>query len=311
MKYKIIPDEYFYTILDRLTRFEPAHIRYARVFDDIISKFLIEKKKISSIQEKITIVEEIIRNSIKDYEVDENVISELISIENTYFKKNPISVIYLKSRLNYKKMFEKLDKKRQNLYNMEFLSSILKKTNQVSTIKKIILCEGETEFVLLETIFRLLDYDLNKTGCLVIAAGGKNQVAKKYYKMLEYVNLPFFILLDKDGIEIRGIILSKLRKKDKLYIIKSGEFEDLIPANILLNTINFMHSSEIPCSMNDFLNSNSMVQNLDNIYRKCGFGEFKKARFAKEIKNFIENNASKNDFETSEINEILKALKTL
>ena len=41
MKFKQIPAEYFITILDRLTRFEPAYKRYNRVFDDIINKLSI------------------------------------------------------------------------------------------------------------------------------------------------------------------------------------------------------------------------------------------------------------------------------
>ena len=40
MKFKQIPSDYFLTILDRLTRFSPAHIRFKRVFDDIISKWI-------------------------------------------------------------------------------------------------------------------------------------------------------------------------------------------------------------------------------------------------------------------------------
>ena len=34
----------FITILDRLTRLEPAYVRFERVFDDIINKFYINEK---------------------------------------------------------------------------------------------------------------------------------------------------------------------------------------------------------------------------------------------------------------------------
>ena len=50
-----------------------------------------------------------------------------------------------------------------------------------------------------------------------------------------------------------------------------------------------------------------MVHNLENIYKKYGFGEFKKAEFARELKFYIENNCSSDDFSTSEIVEIIKA----
>ena len=44
MKFKLINKEYFPTILDRLTRFESANVRYKRVFDDIINKFCLDEK---------------------------------------------------------------------------------------------------------------------------------------------------------------------------------------------------------------------------------------------------------------------------
>ena len=43
MKFKQIPNEYFITILDRLTRFEPACVRYKRVIDDIINNNYVEE----------------------------------------------------------------------------------------------------------------------------------------------------------------------------------------------------------------------------------------------------------------------------
>ena len=52
-----------------------------------------------------------------------------------------------------------------------------------------------------------------------------------------------------------------------------------------------------------------MVKNLENIYKKYGFGEFKKAKFAQELKEYIENNTTKDDFYDSEISDIVKALQ--
>ena len=60
MHYKKINSEYFYTILDRLTRFEPAKVKFERVLGDILNKFYLEKKSDLSIEEKINIVNEII-----------------------------------------------------------------------------------------------------------------------------------------------------------------------------------------------------------------------------------------------------------
>ena len=46
-----------------------------------------------------------------------------------------------------------------------------------------------------------------------------------------------------------------------------------------------------------------------NIYKKYGFGEFKKAKFAAQLKEYIESNCTKEDFKNSEIIEIINALK--
>jgi len=319
MKFKQIPDEYFVTILDRLTRFEPAYKRFNRVFDDIITKFCVSvKAKNLSIEEKIALVQDIINNSI-EHNNDFYLNDVLAQMEEKYFNFNQASYQYLSSRINISSMLNRIQKNSNLPQNVLWLKEISKnKTNifeqrrvksLLYPIEKIILCEGQTEYTLLETIFNLFDINLYKMGIMTIPAGGKNQVARKYYEMIEYTKLPFFILLDKDAMSIKELIEPKLRLQDKLYLINSGEFEDLIPKKILQNTINTVHSSDFNCIFDDFDDNNNMVKNLENIYKKYGFGEFKKAKFASELKEYIVNNSSKNDFENSEIIEIICALK--
>ncbi len=324
MKFKKIPDEYFFTILDRLSRFEPAYSRYERVFDDIISKFLLDTKlkKNLNLDEKIKTVEEIFAYTIESSDVDDETIEKLIQLEDIYFIENEISKKYLNTKINYKKILEKIPISEDLPHNLSFFRYLIKAKNisdlkkdrkeksLLFPIEKIILCEGQTEYLLLETLFKLFDFDLDKNGILVIQAGGKNQVAKKYYKMQEYCKLPFFILLDKDGVEVEDLILSKLRKMDSLYIINCGEFEDLIPSKILMKIINDAHNNEMPCNFDDFC-FGSMVENLEEIYRKYGFGEFKKANFALLAKKYIGNFVSKDEFSQSEIIKILHALQQL
>ena len=317
MKYKLIPNNYLPTILDRLTRFEPACVRYKRVFDDIINKFLLDEKlKNLTLDEEIQIVQDILNASLEPISNNFNP-DILFKIEDLYFNKNELSYQYLSSRIDLKKIFDNIQNKEKLPINSKWLEDcpslekLYLNRNELGLlypIEKIILCEGQTEYVLLETIFSLFDINLNKLGVMVIQAGGKNQVARKYYSMLEYVKLPFFILLDKDAIEIKGLINPKLREDDIMHLIKSGEFEDLIPINILLKTINYIHKNEYNCNFDDFNNSISMVGNLENIYKKYGFGEFKKAQFAQNLKEYISLHCSKNDFVNSEINEIVSAL---
>ncbi len=323
MHYKKINSEYFYTILDRLTRFEPAKVKFERVLGDILNKFYLEKRSDLSIEEKINVVNEIIDFSCEK-EMSKNssyINSILLKLEEKYFDFDELSYQYLSSRFNFDKLLNEIDdyskmtknvlwlkKVFDNEISFENLDDFRQKENLLYPIEKIILCEGQTEITLLETIFNLYNVDFNKKGIYVIPAGGKNQVARKYYSMIEYTKIPIIVLLDKDAKEITELIYSKLRQKDTIYLIKSGEFEDLIPKNILQKTINLIHQNEYSCNFDDFKDDKSMVENLENIYRKYGFGEFKKARFALQLKEYIKNNVTQNDFLNSEIPEIVGSL---
>ena len=317
-KFKTIPREYYITILDRLTRFEPACLRYERVFNDLISKFCLEKiSKNITLNDKICLIEELMEFNLGT-ENDKSLTTILTDLEGKYFEFNEVSYQYLSARLNYYKMLDKIENDSTLPKNLLWLKNINTKTNLKTQreekcllypIEKIILCEGQTEFVLLKTLFNILNYNLDKEGVLVLQAGGKNQVARKYYKMIDYIKTPFFVLLDKDGEQIKSLIERKLRKNDKIYLIQNGEFEDIIPIKILLNTINSTFEYQNQCVYDDFFEFNSMVKNLENIYKKYGFGEFKKAQFAQNLNNYLINNANDKMLEDSEIVNILNALK--
>ena len=321
MKFKNIPRDYLPIILDRLTRFEPAYIRYKRVFDDVINKFGIGFKLNSlALDEQILIVEDIFTNSFGEEITAENnnlLNAYLIELEKKYFKFNEVSYQYLSTRINISKLLGKVNdisKLTKNAFwisefnNVETFTKIREDKELLYPIEKIIICEGQTEFNLLSSILKLFGVNLDKLGYLIIQAGGKNQVARKFYSMLEYVNLPFFILLDKDAQEIKRLVEPKLRNIDKSYILNSGEFEDLIPKNVLLKAINCIHEFDFNCIYDDFDDNVSMVKNLEYVHKKYGFGEFKKARFSLMLKEYIENNCTKDDFIGSEINDIIKAL---
>ena len=319
MKIKKIPDEYFITIMDRLSRFQPANIRYERVFDDIISKFS-ANCNCSSLTDKLNLVEEIFNYSLGYSEKSLYFNQLFLQIENIYFESNEISYRYLSTRLNYAEIISKISKFANLPKNLYWLINLLnfsddvyelrKKKNLLYPIEKIILCEGQTEELLLEPICKILGLDFSKYGIKVISAGGKNQVARKYYKMVEYTKLPFFILLDRDASKIKDLINTKLRAIDDLYLIKSGEFEDIIPKNILLKTINYIHKNDFNCYFDDFSDNDTMVHNLENIYKKYGFGEYKKADFAKDLANYIQNFSKAKDFDSSELLDIANSISS-
>jgi len=319
MNFKKIPREYYPTILDRLTRFEPAYIRYGRVFSDIISKFSLDVKlKDLSFSDEIKYVEEIFNSSVEcdgDYSINKLI----LNLEDKYFKFNEQSYRYLSVKLNISAMAKTLKASSMYSKNLNWIinaaenKDIIKirhEKNLLYPIEKIILCEGQTEYVLLNSIFKLFNYDLNSNGVIIIAAGGKNQSARKYYAMSDYVNLPFYILLDKDANQIKKIIEAKLQSKDKIFILNSGEFEDVIPRNILINTLNYIHKNELNCSSEDFISGTSTVENLKLIYKKYGFGDFKKAILAQNLKEYIDLYAAKEDFLSSEITQFVNLIKS-
>ena len=316
---KEIPSSYYVTILDRLSRFEPAYLRYSRVFDDIISKFASNYKvKDLSVAEKIQIVENLFSSQLWSDKPD-YISSLFMRLEQIYFNKNEVSYQYLSNRLNLTSLLSKIGDIEnlpknliwlKNIFENSDLDSIRYEKSLLYPVKMVLLCEGETERIVLSSILKLFNCDFDKFGIYLIAAGGKNQVARKYYSLLDYLRLPCFVLLDKDADEVKSLIDNKLRDIDTVYLINIGEFEDLIPQNILISTLNYIHNSEIHCNTADFDNSLSAVQNLENISKKYGFGEFKKAHFAQFLKEYIEKNCTKDDFVDSEIVKIAEIISS-
>ena len=127
--------------------------------------------------------------------------------------------------------------------------------------------------------------------------------------MIEEIKIPVFILLDNDADEICELIKPKLRKIDSLYKIKSGEFEDILPKNLIKNALNFHFSQNLLSNGDDFEESNHTVENLNNCYKNNGWGEFKKADFAKIVREYILS--AKNPPVSDELIKITEEIKTL
>lgn len=330
MKFKKIAKDYFKVILDRLFRLKPANVRYERVFSDILNKFLIKEnneahKNTFNLKEKIELVEEIFNNSF-DKKIDSTFLSDYIKKEEErIFKHNELSDTYLNANLNLEAAFLAIKDEpdlKENLVQILKLIENKEKSPKalreefklLYPIEKIILCEGATEEELLGEFAKLLGYDFSKYGVYVIGAGGKNQVARLYYKMVEEFNLPIFILLDSDANSTCEVISPKLRKKDKLYKIKSGEFEDILDKNLIADVLNEWHKNDLPCGVLDFLNCEKTSKRLYEVFKEKGFGDFKKAEFAKVLKEYLEKKyiLPQQKFPpTGEIVEIIKEIQTL
>ena len=319
MKYKIPDKNYIKISLDRLTRFKPVIERYERVVDDILHKFLISSAddKISNLtlEEKINLSSEIF-NSALNKKTNLSLNEIIKKDEEKIFYLTETEKKYLNSKIDFEAALDlfETDELPLNLQRLKLQKNLdsdetRKKYSTLYPVKKAVLTEGITEETLLIEFAKILGVDFKKEGIFVLGAGGKNQVARKYYKMIEEIKIPVFILLDSDADEICELIKPKLRKIDSLYKIKSGEFEDILPKNLIKNALNFHFSQNLLSNGDDFEESNHTVENLNNCYKNNGWGEFKKADFAKIVREYILS--AKNPPVSDELIKITEEIKTL
>ena len=318
MKFKKLSEYQILISLDRLTRFKNTREKYLRVFYDILSENLLEPKFKKNELEKLdttTIVEyvtEIFNESIGCNGEDFSINKKLLDYENSVYNLSDDTMILLDNKINYKDAIKLI--KEDGPINLKWLKSLVNNENQEITreknnlkfpIEKIVLAEGITEEILLPAFAKFMGYDFYKKGIQIIAAGGKNQVVKMYYKLAEELKLPIFILLDKDAEDNIKQIEPKLRKKDKIHTVSCGEFEDLLPKSLVIKTINSQFKNFVTITEDEFTPNMSTAKQLEEFYKTKGLCEFKKAEFAKNVKDNI--------FEESdisiEINSIINKIK--
>ncbi|MDO5436571.1 MAG: ATP-dependent endonuclease [bacterium] len=296
MKFKKPTKEFIKISLDRLTRFKPVSEKYKRVFDDILNKHLIfEGIKLSDIEEdeKIKLAVEIFNSSFdspSNYKINEILKKD----EEEIFNLTKEDKIYLDSKIDFEKGLElfsleelPLNLKRLKLQKDNESKHVRENFSTLYPISKVVLVEGITEEILLIEFAKILGLDFKKKGIFVLGAGGKNQVARKYYKLIEEIKIPIFILLDSDAGEIQNIIKPKLRKIDEIYMINSGEFEDILPKNLIKNALNYHFQENLPADSGNFEEEGHAVYDLNCCYKNNGWGDFKKADFAKIIREYL------------------------
>lgn len=318
MKFKTPDIQYIKICLDRLTRFKPVSERFNRVFDDILSKYLIQGEvKISefTLDEKIKIAAEIL-NSAAKFSSDFSLNEILKKDEEKVFYLSSDDKKFLNSKIDYLALIDlfesdelPLNLKRLKLQG-EFSSDKVREVySTLFPVSKVVLVEGITEEILLIEFAKILGLDFKKEGIFVLGAGGKNQVARKYYKLIEEIKIPIFILLDSDAKEIFDIITPKLRDKDKIHLIKTGEFEDILTGKLIKNALNFHFAQNIINNENDFEENGHAVVELHDCYKNNGWGEFKKADFAKIIREYLQQ--AKNPPVSDELKMITDEIKNL
>ncbi|MBR1425602.1 ATP-dependent endonuclease [bacterium] len=324
LKIKPLTKDQIIISIDRLTRFKNPEVKYLRVFKDIVISNLINPKFKKSDLDKLNyselknLAEKIINYSLEALDVnikaDYSINKKLLEYEKSIFEIDQDTQNLIDNKINYNACINLIDKNCvKNLQWLNFLSfdndiRKLRKQHMFHfPIEKIVLAEGATEEILLPEFAKLCDYDFDGEGVHLIAAGGKNQVVKLYYELSETLQIPIFILLDKDGMNNAQEMSSKLRSIDKIHIIECGEFEDLLPEELLKRSINCALGS-ISVLENLILDKKvSRVKFLEEIFKHRGMHEFKKAEFARIVKSNI---IGKQDI-SPEINKIIEDIKKL
>lgn len=313
MKIKPLTKEQLTISVDRLTRFKDPEIKYLRVFKDIITNNLIEpklkKQELDSMdyEDLKNIAEMIFNSSFSETNEDLLINQRLYDYENSLFNLNENTKKLIKNKINYKNIIEILPENVPN--NLKWLKTLANKIPNEKDfgypIKTIILCEGITEEILLPKFSQICGYDFNKYGIHILSAGGKNQVVKYFYNFADKLKIPIFILLDNDAKSNLMEIEPKLREIDKIHLLKSGEFEDLLPNSLIIKTLNYATKNISLAPIENLENCPSKVEFLENFFKHRGLHEFKKAEFAQLVK---ENIADINDV-SQEIIEIIKEIK--
>uniref|UniRef100_UPI0040287BC5 TOPRIM nucleotidyl transferase/hydrolase domain-containing protein n=1 Tax=Candidatus Scatousia sp. TaxID=3085663 RepID=UPI0040287BC5 len=315
---KPLTNEQILISIDRLTRFKPTEEKYLRVFKDIIISNLVypkyKRQELDNMDyEQLTkladYVFELSLGNAKSLDINK----KLEVYENSVFKLDVNSKRLLDNNINYEEAIKLIDE--NSPINLRWLKSLessdnLSEMRQLHAlrfpVKKLVICEGLTEEILLPEFAKLLGYDFDCNGVYVLSAGGKNQVVKLFYKMVDLLNIPVFVLLDSDALENSHEIETKLRPIDKIYLLKSGEFEDILPVDLVEKTLIYA-TENISLPAVECIEKGHTVEFLEDFFKHRGLHEFKKAEFAEMVKENLSSTAEVSE----EIKSVIKAIELL
>ena len=94
---------------------------------------------------------------------------------------------------------------------------------------------------------------------------------------------------------------------DKIHLLKCGEFEDLLPNNLVIKTLNYATKNISIAPIENLESYTRKVEFLEDFFKHRGLHEFKKAEFAELVKLNIKSSEDTSE----EINEIISELKIL
>lgn len=318
-KIKPLSIEQILISVDRLTRFKHTEDKYLRVFKDIITanliypKFRRQELDVMDFAELRDIAENIINVSLDglcEAVFDGKINKKLADYENSVFELDLNARKLLDNKINYNAVVNLIPP--ESPLNLKWLKSLAEFDDFVTArnlhalrfpVEKLVICEGITEETLLPEFARLLGYDFDRNGVYVLSAGGKNQVVKLFYKLAETCKLPVFVLLDSDAAANCEEIKPKLRAKDRIYLLKSGEFEDILPVKLLEKTLRYA-TENISLPACEEIETGHTVEFLEEFFKHRGLHDFKKAEFAEMVKENLSDNIEVSEEIVSVINSI-------
>ena len=323
IKIKPLTKEQLLISADRLTRFKNTEAKYLRVFKDIITGNLITPKfKKQQLDEtdynQLKIMAENIINyslEILNINPDGNYLinQRLYDYEKSVFKISAQTENLLQNKINYKgitKLFSGNEVKNlkwlEALENSPDIIQMRKEKSLLFPVEKVIICEGITEETLLPVFADIYGFNFDRNGIHIISAGGKNQVVKTYYELAESLKIPIFVLLDKDASDNLLSIKARQREMDNVYILTSGEFEDLLPVPLIERTLAYAFENISLVDLEFLKQEMPKVKILEEIFKNRGLHEFKKSEFANLVKINIKSKEDLSD-EIIKILEILQA----
>lgn len=320
LKIKPLTKEQILISIDRLTRFKHPEIKYTRVFKDIIISNLIfpkfKKSDLDKLDYKILkdYAQDIINYSLETMgfvpSLDFFVNKALYEYENGIFRIDKNTNTLLDNKIDYQACLKLISD--DSSKNLKWLKAIGEGKNTKEfrkekalrfPVEKVLIVEGITEETLLPEFGKLCGYDFDKNGVYILSAGGKNQVVKLFYQFSETLKLPIFVLMDIDAEGNYEEIKPKLRKSDKVHILKCGEFEDALPLPLIERTLK--EELKNISITGPITKETKMVKVLEDVFKNRGMHEFKKAEFAHMVK---ENLHSKEDI-SDEIKELINEIK--
>ena len=176
MKIKPLTKEQLTISFDSLIRFKDSEIKYLRVFIDIITTNLINRKlnkhELDTMDyEDLKIIADIfLISSFSETNEDLLINQKLYDYENSLFNLNENTKKLIKNKINYKNIIKILPENIPN--NLKWLKSLDNKINAEENfgypIKTIILCEGITEEILLPKFSQICDFDFKEHGIQIL-----------------------------------------------------------------------------------------------------------------------------------------------